>query len=164
MFTKRAMLEEASQAGYGEVRQLGHLFVSWQKCGILGDAAAKTSAQGEGLWHPFQREIWLTALRQRREDVHLPTLACLPVGAWLLGAPGIELSQVQFAIQCYVRGRGTNERPAGPRSLRRRGVDALIDRYASHTATRAAKRTLRRTLERILAQDSQRGRSDAIAA
>src|SRR5207249_3517346 len=103
--SKEQMLAAAEVAGLGTRRRLDTTFVHWQELGLLGQYVQKERRRGgAGLWHPLQFQIWLALLRNRAAGVRLPTLANIPVGAWLLWPEGVEVGQAQLAFGFWIEG------------------------------------------------------------
>lgn len=115
-------------------------FAEWQRIGLLGRHVRKASRRGgEGLWHSAQFELWKTYLRHRKERVRLATLANLPIGGWLLGWDGVELDQAQKALLFWICQNGSPDRPSGERSLRRRGIETIVEELAHSQALKRDK-------------------------
>lgn len=144
------MVGKAEAAGYAENRNLGRLFIDWQQRGLLGKAVTKTARQGgEGLWPDGQGDLWLALLRDRIDDgVSIETMANRPVASWLLGNPAITTGQAQLAALGWAR-IIRSAKPAGPRSARKRAIDARVDRVCAPGTSTAAKRELRAFLEAV---------------
>lgn len=145
------MISEAASAKYGDAGSLRARFEEFQKVGILGRATAKEPRRGgAGVWDPMQTALWMNALRWRREGIPLPIIANVPVGLWLTDAEGVELRQAQRAMGFWAEKRASDETPAGPRTLRARAVNDLIDRHASPAAGARARRQVRTLLEQTI--------------
>src|SRR5215472_17402849 len=106
---------------------------------------------GEGLWHPIQQWMFLNILENRAAGVRLGTMTNQPIGLWLHGVNGVELRQAQRAWATCLDYQLDPDTPAGPDSLRRRGVEHVAERFAALApppgAPEAAKPTFRETLE-----------------
>lgn len=166
LVTLAEILQRAADASLGRPDTLRHQFLHLQRVGLLGPAIAKAPRRGgEGLWHSAQGDLFLLHLRQLALGVRRATLANAVVGTWLLSWPGVDLPQTQRAMRFWaesvalperttssVPGPSHTERAAGRRSLRRRGVMALVEQIAATDAGRPTRRRLRDALEDCLDQ------------
>ena len=140
-----AEITRAAEVGAEEARARRRRFVGYQERGLLGKACAKVPRRGgEGLWHPTQAALWRLYERQRLV-VRPTTLANAPVGAWLLGYPGLELSQVQQAFDYWARGVCRAGKPsADERSVSTRRIREAVDQIADEKSTIRIRRELSR--------------------
>jgi hypothetical protein len=148
VLSKDEMVTWAARQGLGKPRQLKLRFEKYQKLGLLGRMEGKESRQGGGgLWPPVQGALWSFYLKNPGE-ARLSTLANLPVFLWLIGIEGIDSEQAHRAFCFWTAGFGS-ERPSGPRSLRRRVIEARIASISSPTTSTSAKRKLRVLYEQL---------------
>jgi hypothetical protein len=148
VLTKNEMVMRAAQAGFGTPRRLRLRFEKYQKHGLLGRMAGKEGRQGgSGLWHPAQAALWIFYLNNRGR-ARLATLANMPVFLWFMGVEGVDSEQSHHAF-CFWASEFGAEGPTGPRSLRRRVIDARVANISSPTASASAKRRLRELYEQI---------------
>jgi len=111
LVTLDAILKEEQRQGYGRKKQLGAIFVGYQKIGLLAKAIKKESRQGgAGLWHPSQGVLFDLYLRLRKEQkADTISMANIPIGFWLLDfALGkwipISIEQAQRAFDHATKG------------------------------------------------------------
>lgn len=150
LLTLDRILGQAVAAGFGDVATLRYRFLHLQRIGLIGHAVGKTNKRGgAGLWHPIQGQLFLQYLRQM-PHTHRATLANEPVGLWLLEEPGVELEQAQRSLRFWASKTLGDSRAADRRSLRRRGVLALVDQVATSRVGRPTRRRLRDIVERAL--------------
>lgn len=148
LVSKLELLEAAQQLGYGEARSLGRTFVDWQTAGLVGPYEHKATRHGgEGLWHPTQQVLFQACLRNRGNGVGIVRLANLPVGGWLVGMPGITLTQAQRAWGTWAGARLSS---MDRRSKVGRDVDREVSRLASPAATVNQRRALRGAFDHML--------------
>src|SRR5262249_35716055 len=120
-----------------------------QEVGLVGKLVTKAGRRGgEGLWHPAQRELWLTLVRERSAGKTPRSLAVYPVAIWVFGWPGVELAQVQRARTFWAS--PTSARRRGTRSTVERNAARLASKYSHPRAARSSRRDLQNWLRVVL--------------
>lgn len=146
-------LDEILGRADGDKAVLRYRFLHLQRIGLLGNAVGKEARKGgAGVWRPVQATLFRLYLEQLSRGVRRSTLANIPVGLWLLANPGIELRQAQRALGFWSGRVTAGDQPADRRSLRRRGVSALVEQLAAPSTGRPTRRRLRNAVEAALDQ------------